>query len=638
MERLKQAYRYSPLDTAAGELRLLEIQPGSGPARIAGRLIKCSLKKAPVYHALSYTWGDPSVVTSIILDDDQDFKVTINLELALQDLRLKDEIRTIWVDAVCIDQKNSSERSEQVSIMRTIYSNASLVCVWIDLEIDIQLPAFTKLSTFGSTTSRDTDDGLGKDPDFWNPLEPLFSHRYWTRLWVQQELLYASDFVIYCRRELLPGRSIVAFQEELRKRRALERYWAIVSERISFQGSPLKHFHDWQLRVRRIKDLQSFSPDQLACLSLSVDEPPHDSLGSMYHRGSLLYCLASYRTLQVSDPRDKVFGILGLALDCGEKSISITYDDTVASVYVGALRFLITKYGGLDFLRFTSLSQDSQQSGDALPSWVPDWNVPGRVYSGMGYGRASGSLVALQNPISNDGLKLCVQGFCLDSVINDSPPYDILCESVQSMIEKLEMLHNLALSKQDIDPPKNPVAVTTLWADQARGARKSNLGEKPEGSFDAYGLLIRLLVSEWVDEEGEQAIFTEGREGFHFLATHYPNSTFHALLQTRRGRNLIEEKKIWMATVGLKGKNFTVTKGGIIGLVTQSAVQADDEVWILFGCPLPMILRQHGRQYVVVCPASIPGLMRGEAVRDVSKTVKDGDWHGEYQIQTIDLH
>ena len=425
---------------------------------------------------LSYTWGDPSDTTSLVLDDDHDFMVTTNLKRAPPDLRLEDEVRTILVDAVCINQKNVAERSHQVSIMRTIYSNASVVDVWLDLEIDMQTPAFTKLSTRGSTSSGDAADGLGDDPDFWKPLEPLFSQRYWKRLWVQHELFHASDFVIHCRRGLLPGKCIVACHEELRTRRALERYWVIVSEKISFRGSPLKHFQDWQLRVRRSDDLRSSSSEQVAYLPPPLNKSAISSFGSIYHRGSLLYCLASYRTLQVSDPKDKVSGILGLALDCSQTSISIDCDDSVAVVYVNAIRFLIAKYGTLDFLRFACVSEGRRHGDDGLLSWLRDRSVPSRVYSGMGYVRASASLIALQYPIFDDGLKLRVQRIRLDRIINDDPHYDIISESVQWMIDKLKLLHSLALSKQDLDLSQNPVAVTTtLRADEARGARKSSV-------------------------------------------------------------------------------------------------------------------------------------------------------------------
>jgi Heterokaryon incompatibility protein (HET) len=637
MERIEHSYRYFPLDAGADQIRLFEILPGSEPARITGRLIKASLNTNPVYDALSYTWGDPSITTTISLDGDQNFSVTTNLERALQDLRLEGEIRTIWVDAVCIDQKNLAERSQQVSIMRTIYSKASLVRVWIGLDIDMHAPAFAKLSNFGSTTSSHAVDDLGNDPDFWSPLEPLFSHRYWTRLWVQQELLHASDFVVHCRRELLSGKCIMMFQDELRKRRALERHWAIVSEKISFQGSPLKHFRDWQQRVRSGNYSVCSKPDEISSPSVPVREPTRDLIGAMYHRGSLLYCLASYRTLQVSDPKDKVFGILGLALDCSESTIPIYYENTVASVYVEALRFLVTKYGTLDFLRFASVLEDRRQDGDALPSWVPDWDVPGRVYAGMGYVRASGPLGALPNPISDDGLRLSVQGFRVDHVINDDSPYDIMSKSVRWMIDKLKMLHNLALSKQDLLRLQGLATTTALRAAHSRDGTDFSVGEKAEDGFDAYGLLIRLLVTEWVDQDGEQAMFTESRGSLQFLATHHPNSTLPALLQTRRGRDLIDEKNLWMGNVGLGGKNFTVTEGGLIGLVTQSAVMINDEVWVLFGCPVPLVLRPRGRQYIVMCPTSIPGFMRGEAVSEIPETVKDGDWYGKYRIQTIDL-
>jgi Heterokaryon incompatibility protein (HET) len=637
MDRIEQSYRYFPLDTEADEIRLLEILPGSEPARIIGRLIKASLNASPVYDALSYTWGDPSITTTIILDGDQNFSVTTNLERALQDLRLEVGIRTIWVDALCIDQKNLAERSQQVSIMRTIYSKAVSVRVWIGLEIDMRTPAFAKLSNFGAATSSHAADGLGNDPDLWSPLEPLFSHRYWTRLWVQQELLHASEFVLHCRRELLSGKCIIAFQEELRKRRALERHWAIVSEKISFQGSPLKHFRDWHQWVRCENASGSSIADEVVSPSVSLHEPTRAST-SMYHRGSLLYCLASYRTLQVSDPKDKAFGILGLALDCSEATIPICYEDTVASVYAETLRFLVTKYGTLDFLRFASVLEHLRQGGNALPSWVPDWNIPGRVYAGMGYVRVSGLLKALPNPISEDGLRLSVQGFCVDRIINVDLPYDILSKSVQWMIDKLKMLHNLVLSKQDPDPPQRRANAAASRTAQGDGQLGSSIGEMGGDGSDAYGLLIRLLVSEWVDQEGEQAMFTESRDTLQFVARHHPNSILKALLQTRGGRDLVDEKNVWMGIVGLRGKNFTVTEGGLIGLVTQSAVMINDEIWIAFGCPIPLVLRPRGCHYIVVCPESIPGFLRGEAVSQIPETVRDGDWYGEYHIQTIDLH
>lgn len=39
--------------------------------------------------------------------------------------------RTIWVDAICINQSDVKERNHQVHIMQRIYTNAASVVVWL---------------------------------------------------------------------------------------------------------------------------------------------------------------------------------------------------------------------------------------------------------------------------------------------------------------------------------------------------------------------------------------------------------------------------------------------------------------------------------------------------------------------------
>lgn len=47
--------------------------------------------------------------------------VTYNLEVALQQLRHAERERILWVDALCINQENDLEKSEQVRPMGRIY-------------------------------------------------------------------------------------------------------------------------------------------------------------------------------------------------------------------------------------------------------------------------------------------------------------------------------------------------------------------------------------------------------------------------------------------------------------------------------------------------------------------------------------
>ena len=83
-----------------------------------------SLQDGPSYEALSYVWGDESVRAPILANGVLT-TVTTNLESALRHLRLPDEARVMWVDALCIDQNDMSERNHQVSIMGEIYSCCS---------------------------------------------------------------------------------------------------------------------------------------------------------------------------------------------------------------------------------------------------------------------------------------------------------------------------------------------------------------------------------------------------------------------------------------------------------------------------------------------------------------------------------
>lgn len=58
-------------------------------------------------------------------------KVSENLVEALRSLRYSDKVRDMWIDQVCIDQDNTTERNIQVGRMAEVYGNADNVCVWL---------------------------------------------------------------------------------------------------------------------------------------------------------------------------------------------------------------------------------------------------------------------------------------------------------------------------------------------------------------------------------------------------------------------------------------------------------------------------------------------------------------------------
>ena len=122
---------YTKLDSATREIRLVKLHPESDPdCDIRCGLSTVSLNTRPLYKALSYTWGDAKDTVPIILDGHR-FAVTRNLKKALLRLRRLDTETPIWIDAICINQVDTVERTQQVELMRAIYQSTSEVIVWL---------------------------------------------------------------------------------------------------------------------------------------------------------------------------------------------------------------------------------------------------------------------------------------------------------------------------------------------------------------------------------------------------------------------------------------------------------------------------------------------------------------------------
>ncbi|KAH7025962.1 heterokaryon incompatibility protein-domain-containing protein [Microdochium trichocladiopsis] len=90
------------------------------------------LDNAGDFIALSYVWGvvDTSSPRHII-SNGFPIEITENCYQALCHIRCRVPRAVIWVDAVCINQADDSERGHQVRYMGDIYSLASCVYVWL---------------------------------------------------------------------------------------------------------------------------------------------------------------------------------------------------------------------------------------------------------------------------------------------------------------------------------------------------------------------------------------------------------------------------------------------------------------------------------------------------------------------------
>ncbi|CAG9977965.1 unnamed protein product [Clonostachys byssicola] len=197
---------YSALDADNSEIRLFEIAPGDGDDEICCSLSVVSLNNHPRFEALSYVWGDPSIKKNVTVDGASHL-VTVNLESALRDLRYPSNRRTIWADAICINQDDLDEKNHQIPLMGDIYRKASQVVAYLGhsnpyLEYfgdwsrmySGRQPLLSSGSCIPQKGAR--EEAILTLKSFLGCLE-FISHPYFSRMWTFQEFLLPSQMPIF---------------------------------------------------------------------------------------------------------------------------------------------------------------------------------------------------------------------------------------------------------------------------------------------------------------------------------------------------------------------------------------------------------------------------------------------------------
>jgi len=111
----------------------------------------------------------------------------------------------MWIDAVCIDQSNISERSHQVMLIREIYTNAETVDIWLgsDAALGGEIVEFLEMAGRDIDpkqrllSSLETNAEVNKD--LWKAILLLFKREYWKRVWIIQEVTCGANLKILFR-------------------------------------------------------------------------------------------------------------------------------------------------------------------------------------------------------------------------------------------------------------------------------------------------------------------------------------------------------------------------------------------------------------------------------------------------------
>jgi hypothetical protein len=368
----------SPLDQHHGNQA-----PSESSKPVSCTLFHVSLEAKPAYIALSYTWGDTAHRVGILVNG-ATIMVTKNLEAALRHVRLQDKPLTLWIDALCINQSDEAEKNEQLEQMRQIYVQALSVVAWLGPAADNSDVALNWIHQYGG---RSLELGIGTKPelrllyllealeatggglvdaklkkftedlkedlsptnlrhaDIITALARLFKRPYWRRIWIVQELSSASRLTFMCGNR------------------------TVTDDHLDHALRLLRNFGYYQHLQRTHDSPMPHSP------GVSVDSiHPRDPINLMKFRKAavpfpLIHLMRSFRHFQATDPRDKVFALLGIAKDTEALGIHPDYRKSCQEVYSNLARTLI-RNGHVELL---SLCEFPKQI-DGLPSWVHDWS------------------------------------------------------------------------------------------------------------------------------------------------------------------------------------------------------------------------------------------------------------------------
>jgi hypothetical protein len=203
-DSLAALYQLHQLDADRREIRLIVLQPGTPKDPIVVELKTGSLNDNISYETISYAWGDETHRSAITISG-LETSVTANLGSALRHMRLQDQPRVLWADAICINQSDIPEKNIQVRHMGEIYMNCSKCLVWLGEEDEedgqTAFDFIEELSRGGhivtSRCYRNPDSRercRGKFP----ALARLMRRPWWSRAWVVQEALLPTDVEYWC--------------------------------------------------------------------------------------------------------------------------------------------------------------------------------------------------------------------------------------------------------------------------------------------------------------------------------------------------------------------------------------------------------------------------------------------------------
>ncbi|KAI8951404.1 HET-domain-containing protein [Xylaria longipes] len=405
-------FKYQPLNIDARQIRLLHLHPDSG--RIRCRLQHVSLEKLEdEYETLSYCWGLQTTRQVKISVNGLDFLIAANLHAALLRLRHLDYNRpkTLWIDAICINQSDVIEKSKQVALMGDVYSLCQRVIIWIGEHDALTEYAFRGLTFMASRSktgqkfnyydwkyvqrSKDCDGIVSRNPVSLDALvsgaafSALFSRPWFRRVWTIQEIVLPPQAVLVCGK----------FQID----------WDLIAKAESISKT-------------------NFDVNKHLATMLRFQAWPEDLADDIFFR----VIMASHQ--EATKPRDRIYGLLGIDyLHHNQPIVKIDYEVDDMQIFTEFTRVYLERTGNLQVLAISRGCKNRDASQEFYPSWAIDPvyeatkeplacdHISWRYTNWEAYPHGFSAGGSIPCNLTFTGNSLGVQGFQFDSVAACSP-------------------------------------------------------------------------------------------------------------------------------------------------------------------------------------------------------------------------
>lgn len=363
-----------------------------------------------------------------------------------------------------------------------------------------------------------------------------------------------------------------------------------------------------------------------------------------------------------TDDRDRVYSVLGIVSDTERAMVGMpNYDLSVEELYTQIVISFMRQHKSLNILchraLFTKPRPDLEETGQRLPTWVPDWRrwtsaasrpVPSMVsepsrgeignfreFDDPRHGVVDPQLVyaasaglAAEFSISADKRRLTCKGVVIDAIDGLGPVGQYGSSGKVESYSSSTLVQSTSDANTKSRGPNDSISSYAIMEYFVRSLSLDRAGKYLMWPADVDGYVCQLRNDlrgiGYIMHEGSVVKFiaansellVKGASLWEHLKSVGPSSD----RSESRGRY-----SLWRAsqtTVGERDFRLITSDQGHLGMAPRQAMKGD-VVAVLVGCSVPVVLRKSAgmEEYEVVGEAFMPGFMRGEAFEGDKMTV-----------------